>query len=77
MLGREGRGSGRLVTDRVSVLVSLRFEISCVLLHFSALRLMAKPLRLQDNATRCAQVRRWCMRLRVSCSTMIRKTSLG
>jgi hypothetical protein len=53
-----------LVTGRVSV----RFEIPCVLLHFAALRLMAKPLCLQDNATRCAHVRRWWMRSRVSCS---------
>src|ERR1700681_1729863 len=57
VLGHERRGSGWLVTDRVSVLVSLRFEISCVLLHFAALRLMAKPLRckiMQLDALRCA-----------------------
>jgi hypothetical protein len=40
-----------IVTRRVSVLVSVRFEIPCVLLRFAALVLIAKPLRLQDNAT--------------------------
>jgi hypothetical protein len=35
----------------VSVLVSVRFKIPCALLRFGALLLMAKPLRLQDNAT--------------------------
>jgi hypothetical protein len=35
------------VTGRVSVLVSVRFEIPCVSLHFAALRWMAKPLCLQ------------------------------
>jgi hypothetical protein len=55
----------------VSILVSVRFEIPCVSLHFAALHLMAKPLFLQDNATRCAQVRRSRMRLRVSCSVVI------
>jgi len=34
----------------VSVLVSVRFETPCVLLHFAAACLMAKPLCLQDNA---------------------------
>ena len=35
----------------VSVLVSVRFEIACVLLHLAALSLITKPLGLQGNET--------------------------
>ena len=41
----------RLLTCAVSVLVSVRFEISCVSVHFPALSWMVKPLCLLDNAT--------------------------
>jgi len=46
--------------------VSVRFVIPCSWLHFDALLQTAKPVRLQENASCCAQVRARSMRLRVS-----------
>jgi hypothetical protein len=40
----------------VSVLVSVRFRIPCVLLHFAALRLMAKLLEAWSFRSRCARI---------------------
>jgi hypothetical protein len=62
---------------RVSALVSVRFEIPCVLLHLATVGLMANASCLQDNAARCAQVRRRWIRLRVSRSTMSRSSSVA
>ena len=48
--------------------VSVHFGIACALLHLDAIDSMVKSWYLQGNARRCAQVRPWRMRLRVSCS---------
>ena len=65
----------KLYPARVSVLVSVRFVIPCSWLHFDALLQTAKPVRLQENASCCAQVRTRSMR-RATYFTRIRTQRL-